>query len=47
MLKSFVDFVVKETIYFITVYPKNEKENLSPKERNEIKKVIEILEKSL
>ena len=31
----------------ITVYPKNEKDNLSKAERNEIKKFIDILEKRL
>ena len=36
-------------VYFdeITVYPKNEKDNLSKDERNEIKKLIEALKKSL
>jgi len=43
----YVDFVVKETIYLITAYPKNEKENLSKTERNEIKKLIDRLEKTL
>ena len=43
----YVDFVVKETIYLITVYPKNEKDNLSMTERNEIKKMISFLDRSL
>ena len=43
----YVDFVFAETVYLITVYPKNEKDNLSKEERNEIKKVIEALKKSL
>ncbi len=43
----YVDFVVEEVIYLITVYPKSEKDNLSQKERNEIKKMIEILKSSL
>lgn len=43
----YVDFVFAETIYLITVYPKNEKDNLSKAERNEIKKAIEILESTL
>ncbi len=43
----YVDFVVKETIYLIAAYPKNEKENLSKAERNEIKKLIDRLEKAL
>ena len=33
----YVDFVVKETVYLITVYPKSEKDNLSRAERNAIK----------
>ena len=43
----FVDFVFAETVYLITVYGKKEKDNLSREERNEIKKVIEALKKSL
>lgn len=43
----YVDFVVEKVIYLITVYPKSEKDNLSRKERNEIKKVIEILKASM
>lgn len=43
----YVDFFMHDTIYMITVYAKNEKENLSQKERNDIKKAIGILEESL
>lgn len=43
----YVDFAVYDKIYLITAYPKNEKENLSKKERNAIAKMIEQLEKSL
>lgn len=43
----YVDYTVQETVYLITVYPKNEKDNLSKAERNSIKKMIEILEESL
>jgi hypothetical protein len=43
----YVDFVIEETIYLITLYPKNEKDNLSKEERNNIKKMIELLRKSL
>lgn len=43
----FVDFVVKETVYLITVYPKSEKDNLTKDEKNEIKKMITLLEKNL
>ena len=43
----FVDFIVLETVYLITVYGKNEKDNLSKKERNEIRKAIDTLKKNL
>lgn len=43
----YVDFVVKETVYLITVYPKSEKDNLSQAEKNQIKKKISLLEQSL
>ena len=43
----FVDFVLAETIYLITVYGKKEKDNLSKEERNEIRKLIDALGKSL
>ena len=42
-----VDFVVAETIYLIFAYPKNEKDNLTDAERNNIKKLIDRLEQSL
>lgn len=40
----YVDFVLRETVFLITAYPKSEKENLSKAERNNIRKVIECLE---
>ena len=43
----YVDFVVQEVIYLITVYSKNEKENLSQAERNGIKSLIEQLKLKL
>jgi len=43
----YVDFLVLETIYLVTVYPKNKKDNLSMAECNAIKRMIEELEKSL
>lgn len=39
----YVDFIYLETVYLITAFPKNEKENLSKAERNEIKKRLSIL----
>ena len=43
----YVDFVLAETIYLIFAYPKNEKDDLTDKERNNIKKMIDKLEHSL
>lgn len=43
----YVDFVVAETIYFIFAYPKNEKDNLTDEECQNIKKMIEQIEKTL
>ena len=43
----YIDFVVAESIYFIFAYPKNEMDNLSKQERNNIKKLIEQIEKNL
>ena len=43
----YVDFEVYEKIYLLTAYTKNEKDNLSKDERNEIKKMITVLENQL
>ena len=43
----FVDFFMEETVFLITVYGKKEKDNLSMKERNDIKKALEILKKNI
>jgi hypothetical protein len=42
-----VDFTVHETIYLITAYPKNVKDNLSKEERNKIAKMIVRLKQGL
>lgn len=42
-----MDFVIEESVYLITVYPKNAKDNLSQAERNEIKKIIKAIRASL
>jgi hypothetical protein len=44
---AYVDFTVHETVYLITAYPKNEKDNLSKAERNTIAKMIVRLEHGL
>jgi hypothetical protein len=43
----YVDFTVHGVIYMITAYPKNERDNLSKAERNEISKMIVRLENGL
>ena len=43
----YVDFIIQEAIYLVTVYSKKEKENLTQEERNNIKKMIKLLEESL
>ena len=43
----YVDFEIYEKIYLLTAYTKNEKENLTKEERNEIRKLITLLEKQL
>ena len=37
---AYVDFTVHETVYLITAYPKNVKDNLSKAKRNAIAKMI-------
>lgn len=44
---TYVDFVVFETIYLIYAYPKNEKDNLSKDECNNIKKMIDAIGKAM
>ena len=43
----YVDFVLAETIFLIFAYPKNEKDNLTEEECNNIKKLICKIEESL
>ncbi len=43
----YVNFVVYESIYLITAYHKSEKDNLSKAERNNIAKLISVLEATL
>ena len=47
MRVCYVDFLLLETVYLVTVYPKSMKENLTSAERNDIKKMIMKLEESL
>ena len=43
----YVDFVIQEAIYLVTVYSKKVKDNLTQTERNNIKKMIILLEENL
>lgn len=43
----YIDFEVYEKIYLLTAYTKNEKENLTKEEQNDIRKLISVLEKQL
>lgn len=43
----YVDFLVYDTVYLITAYAKNEKDNLSKAECNNIRKLIDIIENGL
>ena len=43
----YVDFEIHEKLYLLTAYPKSEKDNLSKAERNELKKLVEVLEDEL
>ena len=43
----YVDFLVYEKLYLLTAYSKNEKDNLTQAERNELKKLVEVLEAEL
>ena len=42
----YVDFEVREKLYLLTAYPKSEKDNLSKAERNELKQLVQLLEKA-
>ena len=42
----YIDVEEKETIHLIDVFAKNEKDNLSAAERNDIKKLIEFIRKN-
>ena len=43
----YIDFDIYCVIYLITVYPKNEKDDLTDEECNWIKKLVDILEADL
>lgn len=43
----YIDFEVYEKIYLLTAYPKNEKDNLTKEERNELRELVRVLEHQL
>lgn len=43
----YIDFILYEKLYLLTAYPKSEKDNLTKAERNELKKLVELLEREL
>lgn len=43
----YIDFENYQVIFLITAYPKSEKDNLSQAERNNISKVVKLLEKQI
>ena len=43
----YIDFVLREKLYLLTAYPKNEKDNLTKAERNELKILVQALEREL
>ena len=43
----YVDFPAYETIYLITAYPKNEKDNLSAEEKRNLKKLVARMKETL
>lgn len=43
----YIDFEIYEKIYLITAYSKNEKDNLSKAERNELRELVKVLEHQL
>lgn len=43
----YVDFEVYEEIYLLTAYTKNEKSNLTKEERNELRRLVDVLERQI
>lgn len=43
----YIDFVIHEKIYLLMVYPKNQKENITPQEKVIIKKLVNNLKEEL
>lgn len=43
----YIDFEIHEKIFLITAYTKNEKDNLTNEERNELRQLVNILKNQL
>lgn len=43
----YIDFITYEKIYLLMVYPKNKKDNITDKEKNVIKKLVNELKNEL
>ena len=43
----YIDFEIYKKVFLITAYPKNEKDNLTQAERNELRRLVADLEKQL
>ena len=43
----YIDFEAYEKTYLLTAYPKSEKDNLSKAERNELRELVQLLERQL
>jgi len=41
----YIDFTIYAKVYFLAVFPKSEKENLTKAEKNELKSLVKTLEK--
>jgi len=43
-MKIYIDYAFYETTYLLTIYAKGDKEDLSQAERNNLKKLVKLLE---
>lgn len=43
----YIDFVVQKVVFFLSVYAKNQKDDLSPDEKRYLKSLVDILEEQL
>jgi len=43
----YIDFPIYETLFLLLAYPKSEKDDLSPEDRRELKKIADNIKKNL